>query len=111
MLDDDKPRRSSAECWAEITGLEESRHAAADAALLRPSAKPSLGELVAQMKAADEAALLARERAETASEVAESERICRVEAEIEAEIPLLRAREMRRTFFRSGATQAATTSS
>jgi hypothetical protein len=63
------------------------------------------------MKADEEADLLARERAETASEVAESERICRVEAEIEADIPLRREREMRRTFFRGGVIQAATASS
>ena len=100
MLDDDKPRRSQADELAEIEDLEARKHTAANARLAWVPPGPSLAEIVAEMEAKEEAAYQDREHAETPFEREESARIQAVEAETEAEIPALRARELHRTFSR-----------
>lgn len=92
MEDALKPRRSRAEEKAEIADYF--------ARVRYERRPPSLYELVRQREEDEEAALQRREQAETGWERAESERIERVEAEIEAERPCLRQRELRRTFSR-----------
>lgn len=104
MLDSLKPRRPSSEAWAEIIDFEARKHAEADA-MLSPTS--SLSGLVAEMEEREEAEYRARERAETAQEEEESRRLLETEAEIEAEIPVLHAREMRRTFSRPARAYAA----
>lgn len=61
----------------------------------------SLGKIVAEMEADDEAAFQARERAETPEEREESARIRMVEASTASETPALRARELQKTFSQS----------
>lgn len=107
MVDSEKPRRPSAEAWAEIADLEAQKHADADAIWSRTQ---SLSGLVAEMEEREEADYRARERAETAQEKEESRRLLEVEAEIEAEIPVLHARELRRTFSLPARAYAATAS-
>jgi hypothetical protein len=107
VLDDDKPRRSRDDELAELADSEARKHAVADARLAWVPLAPSLAEIVANTEADDEAAYQARERAETSLEREESARILAIEAKIEAERPILRARELRRTFARLKPTYAA----
>ena len=107
MLDDDKPRRSRDDEQAEIAERESRKHAVADARLGWVPPATSLAEIVASMEADEEAAYQARERAETSLEREESARILATEAQIEAERPILRARELHRTFSRPKPTYAA----
>ncbi|HEX7059991.1 MAG TPA: hypothetical protein VF176_09095 [Solirubrobacterales bacterium] len=116
MRDEEKPRRPKADELADIRDFIrdfESRRQVAVEEKSRwapPTVNPnlSLGEIVARMEAEEEEACQARERAETPEERKESLRILRVEAEIEAEIPLLRLRKLRKTFSRPKLAYAAT---
>jgi hypothetical protein len=107
MQDADKPRRSSSEESAEILELEVRKHTDADARLGYPFANPPLSALVGQMEDAEEAACCAREEAETPEEAEESARIRMTEIQIEIEAPVLRERELRRTFARDKRVHAA----
>jgi hypothetical protein len=100
----EKPRRSRAEELAEIdryiagaVRAEEERWRP-----IPPAVNPSLAlnEIVDQLEADEEAAFLARERTETPEEREEAARLLAIEAEIAAEVPLLRERELRKTFSR-----------
>jgi hypothetical protein len=111
LRDDEKPRRSRVDELAEIKDFESRKHVAAEERLSPvPSAvnpELSLGEIVVEMEADDEAAFQARERAETPEEREESARIRMVEAAIATEIPALRARELQKTFSRPAPAYAA----
>lgn len=103
MHDDEKPRRSKADEIAEIRDREAEVHAAAEPRWVPPAIAPDLplAEIVSLMEADEEATLQARERAETPEEAEESARILGVERGIAADIPIRRARELRRTFGRA----------
>ena len=89
MLDLEKLRRPRSEEQDEIDSLL--GRAVVEAGVLRPS----LADEVAWREAEEVARLDARDREETGEERAADERLRREEAEILAEIPLLRARQRR----------------
>ena len=100
MRDDEKPRRSKADEIAEIRDREAEVQAAGEPRWVPPAVAPDLplAEIVSRMEVDEEAALQARERAETPEEAEESARILRSEHGIGADIPNCLARELRRTF-------------
>lgn len=67
----------------------------------------SLTAIVHRMEGEEETAFKARERAETPREREESARITAAESEIQADIPICRARELQRTFGGTGRAYAA----
>lgn len=108
--DDLKPRRPQWEEKAEIDDLIARSGATAEERFLRELERPPGEALLLeaeQKEMEDEADLRAWKEMETASERAESERILRIEAQIEAERPFLRERELRRTFSQHRQPQAA----
>jgi hypothetical protein len=108
MQDAEKPRRSRSEALAEIADRERRAHATADAQMACAPVNPPLSALVAQMEANEEAEYRARESAETLAETKESAQIVLTEIEISIETPILRERELRRTFSGNERVHAAT---
>ena len=102
MTDEERPRRPKSDELEEIAAFEAKINDLDQRRWppIPPAVNPTLplSEVVARMEADEEAAFQARERAETPSEQEESHRILMIEAEIEDEIPLLRRRELQRTF-------------
>jgi hypothetical protein len=99
MDDGQKPRRARAEELAEIAAYSMQQDALADARFLQELQRPpgqSLLLEIEQKEIQEEAELRDRETEETPFERSESERIKRAEAEIEAERPFLRQRELRK---------------
>jgi hypothetical protein len=96
-----KPRRSKAEEEAEIAGYLSQQEANAEAVFRRQLERPPGQYLLLELERKEmeeEEELKERASEETPFERAESEHISRVEAEIAAEIPVRRAKELRRTF-------------
>jgi hypothetical protein len=87
MHDDLKPRRPR---WEEVAEIRD--HIASST-----FQDPPLYELIEKRKEDEEAALVRRERDEMPWERAESELILQAEAEIRADIPIRRRRELGRT--------------
>ena len=98
MHDDLKPRRSRSEEQAEITSAIARAQADADAPRIQALQNPPLWLLVEEREEAEEGASRRREAAETIREREEAECLLATEAEIAAEIPTCRARELARTF-------------
>lgn len=111
LSSENKPRRPRSEELEEIAAFEAraNQRDQEHRSCIPPAVNPafSLGEILAEMEADEEAAFQTRERAETPDEQEESHRILGVEAQIEMEVPRLRARELQRTFMRSSHRYAA----
>jgi hypothetical protein len=95
VLDSEKPRRPREEEQAEINSLV--RRPAELAAIEEARVlRLALADEVTQREADEAARLDARDREETVAEREAAERLCREEAEIFLEMPLLQARHRRR---------------
>jgi hypothetical protein len=98
MLDCEKPRRPRWEEQREIDDVVSRERAEAEARSLLHFSTPSLSALVQEYKEKEEEEFRERERRETGRERAESEHILLIEAEIDGEMPSLRAKQIQRTF-------------
>lgn len=99
MDDGQKPRRARADELAEIAAYSTQQDTLADARFLQELRRPPGQSLLLEVEhkeLQEEAELRDRESEETPFEHSESERIKRVEAEIETERPFLRQRELRK---------------